>query len=68
MRFGGSHIRSHIKSHARSLTRSHTISYARSHDHRFYDHGVTIAFLFGVSFDKQVIVKNYLQLDKKKTS
>ena len=34
----------------------------RSHDPRSRDHAVTIAFFFGVSSDKQVIVKSYLQL------
>ena len=38
---------------------------ARSHDLGSCDYGITIAFPFGVSFNKQVIVKNYLQLDKK---
>ena len=32
-------------------------SRARSHDPGSYDHSVTIAFLLGVSFDKQIIVK-----------
>ena len=36
---GGSRVRSRV----------------RSNDHRSRDHGVTIAFLFGVSSDKQVI-------------
>ena len=40
-------------------------SRARSHDYRSCDHGITIAFVFGVSFNKQVIVKNKLELDKK---
>ena len=31
-------------------------SRARSHNHRSYDHGVTIAFFFGVSSNKQLIV------------
>ena len=48
MRLGGSRIR----------------SCAKSNDHRFFDHSVTIAFLFGVSCNKQFIVKSYLQLDK----
>ena len=50
-----------VKLHARSRTRSYT----RSHHHKSCDHGVTIAFFFGVSSNKQVIVKNYLQLGKK---
>ena len=29
----------------------------RSYDLRFYNHGVTIAFFFGVSSDKQMIFK-----------
>ena len=37
----------------------------RSNDYRSCDHGVIIAFLFGVSCDKQVIVKSYLQLGEK---
>ena len=41
-------------------------SRVRSHDYRSCDHGVTIVFLFGVSFDKQVNVKNFLQLGKKR--
>ena len=40
-------------------------SRARSHDPRSYYYGVTIAFLFGMSSDKQIIVKSYLQLGKK---
>ena len=40
-------------------------SRVESHDHKSHDHGVTIAFFFDVSFDKQVIVKSYLQLGKK---
>ena len=39
-------------------------SRARSHNHRSHDHGVIIAFLFGVSSNKQVIVISYLQLGK----
>ena len=57
MRFNGSYI----KSRARSYARSH----ARLYNHRSYNYGVTIAFLFGISFDKRVIVKSYLQLGKK---
>ena len=30
---------------------------ARSNDLEFCDHVVTIVFLFGISFDKQIIVK-----------
>ena len=41
--------RSYIKSHARSPV--------PSHNHKFYDHSVTIAFLFGISLNKQIIVK-----------
>ena len=37
--------------------RSHVESRARSHDSESCDHGVTIAFFFGVSSDKQIIVK-----------
>ena len=44
MRFGGSCVRSH----------------AKSYDYRFYDHSVTIAFLFGISSDKQKIVKKLI--------
>ena len=47
-----------------SRVRSHTRSRAGSHDHRFHDYGVTIAFFFDMSSDKQVILKNYLQLSK----
>ena len=36
-----------------------------SHDHGACGYGVTIDFLFALSSDKQVIVKSYLQLDKK---
>ena len=47
---GGSRVRSH----------------AKSYDHRSYDHSITIAFFFGISFDKQLIVyKAPLQLGKK---
>ena len=50
-----------LRSYAKLYTRSHT----RLHDHRFCNHGVTIAFFFDMSFNKQVIVKNHLQLGKK---
>ena len=40
-------------------------SRARSHDLGSCDHDVIIAFFFGVSSDKRVFVKSYLQLDKK---
>ena len=33
---------------------------ARSHDYKSCDHGVTIAFFFGMSFNKQVIIKKKL--------
>ena len=49
------------ESHIKSLAQSRV----RSYDHGFFDYGITIAFLFGISSDKQVIVKSYLQLDKK---
>ena len=49
------------KSYIKSYTRLHT----RSHDYKFCDHGIIIVFFFGVSFNKQVIVKNYFQLGKK---
>ena len=49
--------RLHIKSHARS--------HARSYNYRFCDQSVTITFFIGVSSDKQVIIKSYLQLGKK---
>ena len=48
-----------------SRVRSRARSRVRSHDHRSRDHGITIAFFFGVSSDKQVILKNPLQLGKK---
>ena len=44
MRLGGLHVRLR----------------ARLHDHKSCDHGVIIAFFFGMSSDKQVIVKRYL--------
>ena len=47
------------------LGRSHVRSHAGSHDYRSYDHGIKITFFFGVNSDKQVIVKSYLQLNKK---
>ena len=37
----------------------------RSYNPGSCNHGVTIVFLFGVSFDKQMIVKSYLELAKK---
>ena len=37
-------------------------SRARSHDFRSHDHGVTIAFLFGVISDKQIIVKKLFSI------
>ena len=48
-----------------SLGRSYVRSLARSHDRRSCDHGVTIAFFFGVSSNKQAIGISYLQLGKK---
>ena len=53
------HVIDHMLDH--DGVRLHT----RSHDHQSRDHGITIAFFFGMSSDKQVIVKNYLQIDKK---
>ena len=53
MRFSELYIRSRFKSNARLLN-------YKSCDHKF-----TIIFFFGVSSDKQVIVKSYLQLGKK---
>ena len=47
------------------FSRSRVRSRARSHDHKSHDNIATVAFLPKVSFDKQVIVKIYLQLDKK---
>ena len=44
---------------------SYIISPVRSLDYKSCHYGITIAFLFVVSSDKQVIVKSYLQLDKK---
>ena len=44
---------------------SHVRSRARLHNPGSCDPGVTIAFLFGISSDKQVIVKSYLQLGEK---
>ena len=49
MRLGGSHVKSG----------------ARSYHYRSCDYSITIAFLFSVSSNKQVIVKSYLQLGKK---
>ena len=48
-------------SHVRSRARSRVVS----HDYRFCDHGVTITFFFGMSSNKQVIIKNHSQLGKK---
>ena len=48
-----------------SRVRSRARLRVRSNNHRFCDHGITIAFFFGVSSDKQVIVISYLQLSKK---
>ena len=39
--------------------------HARSHNHKFCNYSITIAFFFSVSSNKKVIVKSYLQLDKK---
>ena len=36
-----------------------------SYDYRSCDHGITIVFFFGVSSNKQIVIKSYLQLDKK---
>ena len=66
MRFGGLYIRLYARSHAKSHARSNAKSYTRLYNHRSYDHGVTIAFLFGMSSKKLVIVKSYFQLGKKK--
>ena len=41
----------------RSHVRSRTRSCVESHDHKCRDYGITIAFVFGVSSDKQIIVK-----------
>ena len=57
MRFGESYIRLYARSYGRSN--------ARLHDYRSYDYSIIIAFFFGVSSDKRVIVKSYLQLGKK---
>ena len=44
-----------------SYVRSYARSRVGSYDHRSYNHGVTIAFLFGMSFDKQFhCLKSYL--------
>ena len=40
-------------------------SHSRLHNLESCDHDIIIAFFFGVSFNKQVIVKSYLQLVKK---
>ena len=40
----------------KSCTRSRIRSHIKSYDHRFCDHGITIAFFFGVSSNKQLIV------------
>ena len=48
-----------------NVGRSCVRSRARSHDYISHDHGITIAFFFGVSSDKQIIVISYLQLGKK---
>ena len=45
------------RSRVRLYTKSYARSHARSHDYRFCDPGITIAFLFSMSFDKQVIIK-----------
>ena len=45
--------------------RSRVRLYAKSYNYKSYDHGVTITFLFSMSFDKQIIVKSYLQLGEK---
>ena len=47
------------------LSGSHAKSCTRLHNNRVCDHGVTIAFFFDISSDKQIIVKSYLQLGKK---
>ena len=73
MRFGGSLVRSNARSYARSHAKSYARSYARSHarshttsnDYSFYDHNITIAVFFGISSNKEIIVKSYLQLSKK---
>ena len=49
--------RSHVRLRARSR--------GKSHDHKSCDHTVTIAFLLGVSSNKRIIVKSYLELGKK---
>ena len=40
-----------------SCVKSHTRSRARSYDLRSCNYGITIAFFFDVSFNKQVIIK-----------
>ena len=40
-------------------------SHTRLHNFGSYNYSVTIAFFFGISSNKQVIVKSYLQLGKK---
>ena len=49
----------------KSRVRSRARSRVRSHDHRSRDHGIIIAFFFGISSDKQIIVISYLQLGQK---
>ena len=41
----------------KSYVKSHAILRARSHNCRFCDHGILIAFFFGISSNKQIIVK-----------
>ena len=48
------HILDHVLDHIIIGLMTTTLQF---HDHWFYDHGITIAFFFGVSFDKPVIVK-----------
>ena len=57
IRFDESYVKSHARSYARLHTRSNARSHARSYDYRSRDHGVTIAFFFGINFNKQIIVK-----------
>ena len=44
----------------RSPIRLYARLHTRSNDNKFYDYSITIALFFGMSFDKQVIVKTYL--------
>ena len=48
-----------------SSVRSCARSRVELYDHMSRDHGIIIAFFFGISSNKRVIVKSYLQFGKK---